>query len=540
MKTFGNSARTLVHVVREAAASKPDKAWILSDQSEITFAEMETLSNRLANGLLEAGVAAGDTVMVMLPDCIETIAISIACAKISAIDVPTNISYRGDILSHIANDCGANIAIVGSALSGQLEEVQENIKQLTKLYILGESDAHYDGDRACGWEVENFRQLVSTNDDNISKLPSESQVLSIMYTSGTTGRSKGVMVTHAHAYEYALGVAESIELNENDVYYTAGLPLFHAAGRWAVLYAAAIFGVTAILPKQFSVSNFWPEVNKFGVTSAFLLGAMANLLNRQAPTSEDADVSLSKILLTPLLADSKSFAKRFRLRVSTGYGSTEANFPIYFQLGGDIADGRIVGKPRSDKFEVAIVDEYDNKVGPGDTGEIVVRPKQPWLTMAGYWGQPELTRKAWRNLWLHTGDAGRYDDEGNFYFLDRMGDSIRRRGENISSMEVEAVISQHPAVQQCAVFPVESEFTEQEVMASVVLKPGEYVEPSTLIYFAAERMAYFMVPRYLDILSQLPMTPTGKVKKAILRQNGITSGTWDREVAGVKITRDIA
>jgi crotonobetaine/carnitine-CoA ligase len=278
-------------------------------------------------------------------------------------------------------------------------------------------------------------------------------------------------------------------------------------------------------------------VQTYGVTSTYLLGAMANFLQRQPTEERDAANSLGKVLMCPLLSDTEDFARRFGVRVATAYGSTESGGPICMPLGSLVPDKQIVGRLRDDKYEAMIADENDRPVPPGMIGEILLRPREPWITMRGYWNQPEKTAQMWRNLWLHTGDAGRYDEDGNLYFVDRIQDTIRRRGENISSMEVEGIISKHPAVAECAVFPVSSEHTESEVMVAVVLKPGAGADPVDIIRFAEKRMAYFMVPRFIDFVEALPKTQTGKAQKNVLHKTGRTALTWDREAAGIKIAR---
>jgi crotonobetaine/carnitine-CoA ligase len=205
--------------------------------------------------------------------------------------------------------------------------------------------------------------------------------------------------------------------------------------------------------------------------------------------------------------------------------------------GFELANNRTCGRIAEDRYEVRIVDEHDQELPPGVPGEAIVRTKEPWIMMAGYWGHPDWTVKAWRNLWYHTGDMLMRDEAGNFYFVDRAKDAIRRRGENISSVEVEHEINAHPDVLECAVIPIESEHTEQEVMAVVVAREGHALDPEALIRFLEPRMAYFMVPRYVDVIPAMPKTPTGKIQKFDLRDAGLTPTTWDREAAGVKLKR---
>jgi crotonobetaine/carnitine-CoA ligase len=236
------------------------------------------------------------------------------------------------------------------------------------------------------------------------------------------------------------------------------------------------------------------------------------------------------------MAEHEAFAARFGVRISTAYASTENPVPCVHFLGEPYPNNQCVGYPLPD-FEVRVFDELDRDQPPGVMGEICVRPKGSWDIMLGYWNQPEATARAFRNLWYHTGDAGYRDAEGRIYFVDRLTDSMRRRGENISSMEVEDEINQHPDVLECAVFPVAAEHGEQEVMAAITSKPGRKIDPVEMIRFLDRRMPYFMVPRHLDFVNNLPKTPTGKVQKYILREKGVTATTWDRVAAGVKLTR---
>jgi crotonobetaine/carnitine-CoA ligase len=302
-----------------------------------------------------------------------------------------------------------------------------------------------------------------------------------------------------------------------------------------VVYAAAIAGATAVLPDTFSPSRFWQVCRRHNATCSFLLGAMANLLYRQPPTPEDANNPLERVLVVPLTPEVEDFKSRFDLLVSTTWGGTEMNCPT--RSGFELPNARSCGRIDNDLYEVRIVDENDNELPPGVAGEAVVRPKKPWMVMEGYWNHPEWTVQAWRNLWLHTGDMLMRDDDGNLYFVDRLKDAIRRRGENISSMEVEQEINMHPAVLECAVVPVASEETEQEVKAVIVVKAGERAAPEDLIDFLRERMPYFMVPRYIEFASELPKTPTGKIQKYELRSHGITATTWDRVAAGIRLNR---
>jgi carnitine-CoA ligase len=523
------SERTLVHVLRQQAADRADQPWLIFEDRVVTYRDADRLSDRLARGMEASGLAQGDTLLSMLPDGLDLVLTWLACAKLGVVEVPVNTAYRGDILAHVIKDSRARTMVVGSRFLERLQALGPDIGDLERCFV-----RHQDEDRPMVVErldVGNLDSLCGKDDRPIRREVRPGDLKAIMYTSGTTGKSKGVMVSHIHAYEYANGCASVLEIGERDVYYTAGLPLFHVAGKWGVLFGAAIKGATAVIPRQFSASNFWSDIRRHRATATYLLGAMANFLQRQPRTADDAGHTLQRILMCPLLPDLDDFVARFGVKVATAYGSTEVNAPIAMPLGTPVRNNRIVGKVRSDLFEVMIIDDDDQEVPPGVTGQIAVRPKIPGVTMLGYWQQPDATVEMWRNLWLHSGDAGHQDDEGNLYFTDRLRDTIRRRGENISSMEVEGIINQHPDVLECAVYPVRSEHGEDEVMVALVPKPDRTLEPQAIIAFLEPRMPRFMVPRFIDVVETLPKTPTGKVRKHLLRDAGITASSFDHEAA---------
>jgi crotonobetaine/carnitine-CoA ligase len=526
------SERSVLHVLRQRVARSPDKPWLILPEVTLSYRQADTLSNRFAQGMKSNGIEAGETLLVMLPNGLDLILSWLACAKLGVIEVPVNTAYRGDILAHVIRDSRARHMLVSSAYVDRLAQL-ESLGKVKHCYV------RYDDNEISAKpavELRDIAQLLHESESPLEEATNAGQVKAIMYTSGTSGRSKGVIVSHAHAYEYANGCASAIHVTASDIYYTAGLPLFHVAGKWGVLFGAAIKGATAVVARQFSATNFWNDVRKHDVTATYLLGAMANFLQRQPMRADDHDNPLEKVLMCPLLADLDAFVERFQVRVGTAYGSTEANAPILMAAGSPIRHSQVVGRVRSELFDVRIIDEFDEELPRGAVGQIAVRPKAPNITMLGYWHQPEATVEMWRNLWLHTGDAGFQDEDGLFYFTDRLKDTIRRRGENISSMEVEGVLNQHPNVQECAVFPVKSAHSEEEVMAAIVFHPGQKADPKVITQFLEPRMAHFMLPRYIRVMTELPKTPTGKVRKHLLREQGITADTWDREKTSSKET----
>ena len=691
----GRDSRTLHQVLARRVACHGQAPWIAGEARSWTYRDINAMSDRIANGLAARGIGAGETVLVMLPDCVEFIATWCGLAKLGAVQVPVNTHLRGNVLSHVVGDSRARTMIVHAQYLERIAAIEPGHVQ--SLIVLGEMpdvgpdagsdagpdtapdvgpdaesgpgpdaesdtapnagldaesgvgpdaesdtapdarpdaesgpgpdaesdtapDAGLDAESGVGPDAESdtapdarpdaesdagpdtapdagpdaesgagpnvgpdtapdagpsagpnvgpdtapdagpnvgpdaesdtapdvgpdtlvrrersaFEALLDAPGTPVSGGPAATDLVAVLYTSGTTGPSKGVMITHIQAYEYARSVVELLELGPDDVYY-APLPLFHIAGQWGVTYAACLAGARAVLPRPFSAGAYWADVRRHRATSTFLLGAMANFLFQQPEAEDDADNPLERALVVPLLPGIEAFKRRFGCLVSTTWGATEFNVPTRSTF--ELANSRTCGRVAEDRYEVRIVDDLDRELPPGVPGEAVVRPREPWITMAGYWGHPEWTAAAWRNLWLHTGDMLMRDEAGNLYFVDRTSDAIRRRGENISSMEVEREIVAHPDVVECAVIPVASEHTEQEVMAVVVPRPGTALDPVALVEFLAPRMAYFMVPRYVEVADALPMTQTGKVRKYTLRERGLTPQTWDREAAGIRLRR---
>jgi crotonobetaine/carnitine-CoA ligase len=529
--SIGTDDTTLYHVLARRLADSGDKPWVVSEGHAFTYRDVDRLASQFANGLSKLGVKRGETVLLMLNNSIDFVALWCALGKLGAIEVPVNCSYKGQLLARVMTDSNARVVIADAEYLPRFADLAAELSGIETIVLHGTEPAASPLPRA---RLVQFGEIQSDIDTFAAIALTPWDHAAIMYTSGTTGPSKGVIISHGHAYEYARGVVDMLEIRPSDIYY-APLPLFHIAGQWAVIYTAAIAGATAVLPDTFSVSRFWSTVHQHRASCAFLLGAMANLLYRQPGSPDDKLNSLERVLVVPLIPEVEEFKQRFACLVSTTWGGTEMNCPT--RSGFDLPNNRTCGRVDERLYEVRIVDENDHELPPGVAGEAVVRPKIPWITMSGYWNRPDWTVAAWRNLWLHTGDMLMKDTEGNFYFVDRTKDAIRRRGENISSMEVEQEINTHPDVLECAVIPVASGETEQEVMAVLVPRPGHRIAPEALIAYLEPRMAYFMVPRYLEFATELPKTPTGKIQKFELRARGMTPGTWDRVAAGVKLKR---
>ena len=494
------TSRDLSTVLARRVNHSADKPWILTADRAYSYAEMDALSGQLAKGLVDAGICSGDTVLIMLPDTVDFILTWCALSKFGGIEVPVNVHNRGNPLAYLINDSLAQSIIIDVKFLDRLIDLESEFKHLKKIILYDEnnpSGAVAVPEALTGFgsrfEILQFAELYAEQ-RYCGPTPAYHDLMGVLYTSGTTGPSKGVTMTHAHAYEYAFGVTEMLELTEDDIY-CAPLPLFHIAGQFATIYASCIAGASTVISGAFSVDRFWKDIATYQVSCTFLLGAMANFLYRQPPKPEDADNFLDRALVVPLIPEVEDFKKRFGCRVSTTWGGTEMNCPT--RSGFDLANNRTCGRVAEDRYEVKIVDEFDQEVEDGTPGEALVRPKIPWILTNGYWNHPDWTEKAWRNLWLHTGDMLMRDSDGNLYFVDRSKDAIRRRGENISSMEVEYEINSHPAVLECAVIPIPSGETEEEVMAVLIARENHSIDPESLIRYLEPRIAAVSASHWL-------------------------------------------
>jgi crotonobetaine/carnitine-CoA ligase len=359
---------------------------------------------------------------------------------------------------------------------------------------------------------------------------------SIIYTSGTTGPSKGVLSSYAHLYFMGLGVVSNPHnvpfLGQSDRFLITS-PLFHVGGT-SPTYGTLIVGGSIAMIETFDTASFWSKVNETHSTCVVLLGVMASFLTKQPPSPKDRASTLRHAVIVPLTAEGIAFSERFGVTSHTLFSMTEVSVPIISEPNPTIVGS--CGRAR-DGVEVRLVDKDDYEVGDGEIGELVLRTSQPWVINHGYNRDPESTARAWRNGWFHSGDAFRKQD-GAYFFVDRFKDSIRRRGENISSFEVEAEVTGHPAIREAAAVAVPSQHGEDEVLIAVAPIDGQIIDPSELIEYLRPRMAHFMVPRYVRIMKELPKTPTGKVEKYRIRSEGVSLDTWDREAVGIFVKRD--
>jgi crotonobetaine/carnitine-CoA ligase len=491
----------------------------------LTYTDTLATAAGYAGALAGVGVKAGDRVAIMCGNRPEMLLTFLGCAWLGAIAVPINTASRGAQLAHILGNCGARLLVIERELMPVLAALDRSGIAVEALWLVGQGVA---GD------PPRFKSAPFPDPGvHVPPHPVEpGDTLAILYTSGTTGLSKGVCCPHAQYFWWGVYTSRLLGIRENDVLLTT-LPLFHTNALNS-FYQALLNGATLIVEPRFSASAFMPALARHEATVTYVLGAMVPILLAQAPGDADRGHHI-RVALAPAVPAHfhRQFTERFGIGLVDGYGSTETNCimgaPLSEQRPG--AMGRLLSG-----FAARVVDAHDNEVADGEAGELVLRADEPFAFATGYFGMPEQTVEAWRNLWFHTGDRVVREGDGYYRFIDRMKDAIRRRGENISSFEVEQVLVSHPQVENAAVFPVRSELAEEEVMAALVLRPGAQISYAELLDFCQPRMPYFAVPRYLQFVDALPVTENGKVTKYKLRERGVTAETWDREAAGYKVT----
>jgi carnitine-CoA ligase len=514
--------QTMPALLELQADTHGDKTLLRAGDVARSFREVRDAAAATAGTLHRAGVRAGDRVATLCGNRLEMLDLILGCSWMGAVAVPLNAAVRGDALRHALTNSGARVLAVDPALLSVLAVIDPPA-DLERVWLLPGGAAGAEPHRAyaiCPWPQPG------------DPVPPAGVVpgttAAILYTSGTTGVSKGVCCSHAQLYWWGVNVTDALGIDADDVLYTA-LPLFHTNALTAFVQAL-VAGATFVLGGRFSASRFWTELAKADATVTYLLGAMVSILYRREPAQHDRDHRV-RIALAPAAPAAlyHPFRERFGVTLVEGYGSTETNMvigaPANQQRPGYM--GRVLPG-----FDARVVDEDDHPVPDGAPGELVLRHHEPHAFASGYFAMPDKTLQAWRNLWFHTGDRVVRDADGWFRFLDRAKDAIRRRGENISSFEVEQAIGQHPDIENVAVYPVPSELAEDEVMAAVVLRPGSSLTPQTLVEFLESRLARFAIPRFVRLMSALPVTENGKVRKAALRDAGITADTWDRENHG--------
>jgi crotonobetaine/carnitine-CoA ligase len=519
----------LPELLRRRAQELGDKPFLsfAADDAAVTYAQADERSDRLAAGLAALGVSRGDRVLVMMGNRLEFVLTWFALNKLGAFHAPINTDYRGEFLEHVANTAQARLMVVERRYADTVLASAEHLPFLEELIVVGGTE----GLDAGRLGVRDFAAVPDPGPPPaVAVAPSDTYA--VLFTSGTTGRSKGALMPYAHGHLLNERNLELLDLDGESTYISE-LPLFHINAHMTV-YGCMIVGARARMEERFSASRWLERVRASGATHSSMLGVMVDFVMRQEPTDRDRDHGLRSVWMVPCVPElATRFRDRFGIdRIVTSYGTSETGMVARRVV--DRSDDVSSGHVGEEFYEVRIVDGDDEPVADGEVGEITVRTKLPWTVTHGYFGAPDTTVEAFRNLWFHTGDAGRFDEAGQLVFVDRLQDRIRRRGENVASADVEHVLWQHEAIAEAAVVAVtaDEEGGEDEIKACVVLAEGAALDVDAFWDWCDRRLPYFAVPRYLEVLGELPKTPTEKVIKQRLRERRPDAAIHDRGPTG--------
>ena len=493
--------------------------------AKFSAADVDASANRIASGLKALGIAPGDRVASLIENSPEAMLSWWGAVRGGAVAVPINTAYKGQYLRHQLADSGSRVVIVHPEFADRVDAVVGDLPDLDHVIVVDSDD---------------WKALLDADGRRPAVDVRPSDLATFVYTGGTTGLSKGCMLSHNYHAALARQIGICWKRTADDVVWTP-LPLFHYNALVTAVLGSLVYGGRSAIERRFSVSNFWPEMNRVGATITSTLGTMAYLLANDVDRAEmpgsgapEANTSLRLIGAAPLPVEiDNRLRERFGVDTFSGaFGLTEASL-VSWQPPGVRNKPNAAGVINDEYFDVRIFDDGDNEVPRNGEGEIVVRPKRPHVMFEGYWGRAEATVAASRNYWFHTGDIGRIDDEDFLYFVDRKADYLRRRGENISSFEVESVLMSHGALADAAVHAVPSAMTEDDLKITATLKADAALTEEELFRWCIDQLPYFALPRYIEFRAELPRSPVGRVLKRTLRDEGVTASTWDAEAAGI-------
>lgn len=521
---------TVTDVLRRGAERYPDNILLDFEGETYSYAEMDRRSTRLAHGLAARGVKRGDRICSLLDSNVDSISLWFAANKLGAVHVPVNTAYKGEFLRHQFDDAGAAILVMEPDYALRLIDIEDGLPQAQRVLVRGNEAPLPSYARL---EAERLSAAYVADDTPIPDQNKPGDLCMLIFTGGTTGPSKGCMISHNYACNIARQILKREARNEKTVNWTP-LPFFHMNALGGSILSSLMVGARVAVFPRFSVSRFWNDIERSGATIVNLLGSMLTFV-ANAPDNDAAKRCFGQVFAvrgSPFPPDiQRKWKERFGVTItgSHNYGFTEAARVTTLS---DDEEGPLGNAGRiNEDFDVRIVDDEDNEMPVGQPGEIIVRPRHPDIMFSGYWNRPEETLAIMRNMWLHTGDIGRMDENGFLFFVDRKKDYLRRRGENISSQELEATFKKHEAVKDVAVHAVFAE-TEDEVKVTLTLQDGVTISEEALCTWCVDKMPYFAVPRFFEFRDDLPRNPVGRVLKYQLRDEGCTEATWDREKAG--------
>ena len=516
---WGKSHLTVGAQLQARAEANGADVFARIEGRELTIASLARAVNRAANGFAALGIGRGERVPIMLANHLDHVVVFFAMLKLGACMVPINIHLRGEGLKFILGHSNARYMVIDGRFGEAIDPLLPDLPAAT---VIWRERPGAGGD---------LRTILESADDTASPcLVDPDDVITISFTSGTTGLPKGVMVTDRMLRTCAHAASRLCDLRAGDILY-AWEPLYHIGGS-EVLVMGIQHRVTLAMVDRFSVSRFWSDARAFGATHIHFLGGVLALLLKEPPQPDDREHPVRIAWGGGCPVDVwRAFEERFGVPIRECYGMTECSSFTTQNLAGKVGS---VGKPLP-WFDVRIADDDGRPLGANRRGEILVREKVPGVLMRGYFNNPEATAATLRDGWLHTGDVGMYDEEGDFYFLGRKKDSIRRRGENITAFEVERIANEHPAVAESAVVGVRNEISDEDVKIFLRLKPGASLDPLDFVRWAETRLAHFQVPRYVAFVDAFAKTPTERIRKEALPRD--TDGIFDLDKTGYKLKR---
>jgi crotonobetaine/carnitine-CoA ligase len=539
---------TVVDLLERRLEADPDSEYLDVGGVKVSAADVATTANRLANALADLGVGRGDRVATLIENSAEAMLAWWGVIRLGAIAVPINTAYKGEYLRHQLADSGSRVLIVASELAERAARVVDQVDGLAHVVVVdvdsdtggtGGTGAGETGLTLAGASTHTWADLLGADDAPPDVAIRPADLATFIYTGGTTGPSKGCMLSHNYHEALTTQIGICWERTADDVVWTP-LPLFHFNAITTAVLGPLVYGGRSAIYRRFSVSNFWPEMNRVGATITSTLGTMAYLLAHDVDRPEmprsgapEANATLRLIGAAPLPVEvDQVIRERFGVATFSGaYGVTEASL-VSWQPPGVTNRPNAAGVVNDEYFDVRIFDDDDNELPRGTDGEIVIRPKRPHIMFEGYWGRPEATVETSRNWWYHTGDVGRVDGDSFLYFVDRKADYLRRRGENISSFEVERILMGHGALADVAVHAVPSDLTEDDLKITATLAEGASLTEEDLFRWCIDELPYFALPRYIEFRAELPRSPVGRVLKRELRAEG-PGDAWDADKAGI-------
>jgi crotonobetaine/carnitine-CoA ligase len=518
-------------IFEDKAKMNAGKVAVLTEHEQITYDQLDERVNRVGNAFAAMDIRKDDKVCVMLPNIPEFLYTWWGNAKLGGVTVPLNTALKGEGLAYIINHSDAETIVLSHRYVPALEEIRSQLHHLKRVIVLGPEGKQ--ADTLAGNDID-FTELLTAPATSPMQEVWSDDMDSIMYTSGTTGLPKGVVHRHSRCYGgFVLPIMTGY--TATDVIYNT-LPLFHIGGQNMVWMALASDTKVA-MTERFSASRFWDDVRNFGATFTLFLGAMIPILHKQPARPNDHDNPL-RIALSAAAPRTiwDEFEQRFNVKIVELYSQTEGGFMINTDAK---ADGKVgsMGKPGA-TYDMKVVDDADNELPPGEVGELIYKPVGE-SSLTEYYKNPEATAEKTKGGWIRSGDLAYQDEDGYFFFVDRKSDFMRRRGENISSFEVEKIINSHPQVLESAAYGIPSELGEDDVMVALVLQPDAHLDPEGIMQHCETHMAYFMIPRYLRVVNEFPKTGTERTMKYQLKSDGVTPDTWDREAAGYELKRQV-